>query len=116
MPIKIFGKKITHIGKRVGRTTGRTLTTAGKITRVGSKLAKDVGDGMRLVGALSGQPEIAAAGQSLYTSGQLGTQAGRTMVSSGRATKAATKNKFGKSEKYSNKSVRNIGGIVRAIY
>ncbi len=116
MPIKNVGKRLNEVGKRVGRTTGRTLTTAGKITRVGSKIATNVGGGMRVVGSVSGQPQIAAAGQSLYTSGRIGTQAGRTMVSSGRATKAATKHKFDKAAKYGKHTIRNVGGVVRAIY
>ena len=72
-----FGKKAVKKLKRVGRTAGRITTTAGKVTRVGSKIATNVGSATRILGTVTGQPEIVAAGQSLYTTGKAGTAGGR---------------------------------------
>ena len=88
-----FGKSFKKKLKRVARTQGRIATTAGKISRSYGKVADDVGGAMRVVGTVTGQPQLAAAGATLQKSGELATIGGRTAVAAGRAQKKLVKGK-----------------------
>ena len=48
---------------------------------------------MRVVGTVTGQPQLAAAGATLQKSGQISTVAGRTAVAVGRAQKKLVRGK-----------------------
>ena len=90
---KAFKKKLKKNVKRVARTQGRIATTAGKISRSYGKVADNVGGSMKVIGAVTGQPQLAAAGATLQKSGQIATVGGRTAVAAGRAQKKLVKGK-----------------------
>ena len=90
---KSLKKKLNKGVKRVARTQGRIATTAGKISRNYGKVADKVGGAMRVVGTVTGQPQLAAAGAAVQKSGEISTVAGRTAVAAGRAQKKLVKGK-----------------------
>ena len=88
-----FGKAFKKKLKRVARTQGRIATTAGKISRSYGKAADDLGGAIQVVGMVTGQPQVAAAGAGLQKSGRVATIGGRTAVAAGRAQKKLVKGK-----------------------
>ena len=88
-----FGKAFKKKLKRVARTQGRIATTAGKISRSYGKVADNVGGTLKVVGTVTGQPQLAAAGATLQKSGEIATIGGRTAVAAGRAQKKLVKGK-----------------------
>ena len=91
-----FGKAFKKKLKRVARTQGRIATTAGKISRSYGKAADDLGGAIQVVGMVTGQPQVAAAGAGLQKSGRvatIGANGGRTAVAAGRAQKKLVKGK-----------------------
>ena len=88
-----FGKAFKKKLKRVARTQGRIATTAGKISRSYGKSADDLGGAIQVVGMVTGQPQVAAAGAGLQKSGRVATIGGRTAVAAGRAQKKLVKGK-----------------------
>ena len=89
----VFGKAFKKKLKRVARTQGRIATTAGKISRSYGKAADDLGGAIQVVGMVTGQPQVAAAGAGLQKSGRVATIGGRTAVAAGRAQKKLVKGK-----------------------
>ena len=53
----------------------------------------NVGGAMKVAGALTGQPQLAAAGATLQKSGEIAVVGGRTAVAAGRAQKKLVKGK-----------------------
>ena len=88
-----FGKAFKKKLKRVARTQGRIATTAGKISRSYGKAADDLGGAIQVVGMVTGQPQVAAAGAGLQKSGRVATIGGRTAVAAGRAQKKLVRGK-----------------------
>ena len=88
-----FGKAFKKKLKRVARTQGRIATTAGKISRSYGSAADDLGGAIQVVGMVTGQPQVAAAGAGLQKSGRVATIGGRTAVAAGRAQKKIVKGK-----------------------
>ena len=84
---KSFKKKLKKNVKRVARTQGRVATTVGKVARTYGKAADDLGGAIQVVGMVTGQPQVAAAGAGLQKSGRVATIGGRTAVAAGRAQK-----------------------------
>ena len=75
-----FGKAFKKKLKRVARTQGRVATTVGKVARTYGKAADDLGGAIQVVGMVTGQPQVAAAGAGLQKSGRVATIGGRTAV------------------------------------
>ena len=90
---KAFKKKVKKGVKRVARTQGRITTTVGKVSRSYGKVADNVGGAMKVVGTVTGQPQVAAAGATLQKSGQVSVVGGRTAVAAGRAQKKLVRGK-----------------------
>ena len=90
---KAFKKKLKKNVKRVARTQGRVATTVGKVARTYGKAADDLGGAIQVVGMVTGQPQVAAAGAGLQKSGRVATIGGRTAVAAGRAQKKLVKGK-----------------------
>ena len=88
-----FGKAFKKKLKRVARTQGRIATTAGKISRSYGKAADDLGGAIQVVGMVTGQPQVAAAGATLQKSGKFTVVGGRTAVAAGRAQKKLVRGK-----------------------
>jgi len=90
---KAFKKRLKKNVKRVARTQGRVATTVGKVARTYGKEADDLGGAIQVVGMVTGQPQVAAAGAGLQKSGRVATIGGRTAVAAGRAQKKLVRGK-----------------------
>ena len=90
---KTLKKKLKKNVKRVARTQGRIATTTGKNSRSYGKVADDIGGAIQIIGTVTGQPQVAAAGAGLQKSGRVATIGGRTAVAAGRAQKKLVRGK-----------------------
>ena len=69
--MKSLGRKTHKAGNRFLKTTDKVA----KFAKSASHIATDVGTGVSAFGAMTGQPEIAAAGAAVAGAGMLGTAA-----------------------------------------